>query len=84
MFGGIAKDFAQIGNNCVQVVFEINENIISPQPVSQVFTGDNRPWAFQQRSQNLERLFAELDLHSAFAELAGIEVNLEAIEADDA
>ena len=83
MLGGVAQGLTQTRNYRIQVVLEIDENVVLPKLPSKILARDNLPRTFKQRSQHLEGLFSKLDVHSALAELAGVQIGFVGIEADD-
>ncbi|MGB9105684.1 MAG: hypothetical protein WCC59_13065 [Terriglobales bacterium] len=70
MLGGIAQRLAQAGDGGVQVVVEVDEDVVPPEPPVQFLAGDNFARVFEQRGKHLERLVAEVDPHAVFVELA--------------
>jgi hypothetical protein len=83
MRGAVAQRLAQPANGGVQVVLEIDEDIVGPEPPLEVLACDHLPGVFDERRQYLEGLLAEPDPHPALEELTGRQIEVEAVEADD-
>jgi hypothetical protein len=68
---GVPQRFPQPRDRGVQVVVEIDKYIGRPQPFPDLFAGDDFARTFQQKIQDLERLFPEPDLPPVSAQLPG-------------
>jgi hypothetical protein len=80
--GRIAQRRSQAGNCDVQAVVEVDEHVIGPKLPAKCIAANHLPWLLEQRCEYLKRLIAEANLVSTLSDLACIEVNLEAVEAD--
>ena len=77
LFGGITQRLAQSLNGRLESLVEICEGPIRPEPLTKSVPSDELPGAFEQGSEDLERLFGQTNLHPALAKLAGFEIQLE-------
>ena len=83
MLSRISQRSTQAGNGDVQAVVEVNEHIVAPKPPALVIACDHLSRVLQEGSKYLERLMAEANPVTTFAENARGQVDLEAVEADD-
>ena len=58
-------------------MIEINKRVLGPDFLLQLLPGHYLPRIFQQRLQNKEGLFLQMDFGAAFAQLSGTKVELE-------
>jgi hypothetical protein len=61
-------------------VLEIDERAGGPEPLAQLFACDELTGPVEHHRQNFERLFLQSDSHSALAQLARAQVDLEGSE----
>ena len=79
---GIAERLAQPSDDGVQVVLEIDEDVLGPEPALEILARDHLAGVFDQQHQHLERLVAQPDAQAPFEEPASLHVDVEAVEAD--
>lgn len=84
MLGGVVQGFAQAPKNGIQIVIKIDENIVVPQPVPEFLACNEFPWMLKECRQQSYRFLPERNPEAPLEELTGSEINLIAIEADNA
>jgi hypothetical protein len=82
--GGIAQRIAQPLNRCVDAVVELDDGVVGPQHLAQLFAGHQLARPVQQHDQDSERLLVEANLDPVLAQLGGLNVEFERAEAEDA
>ena len=80
VIGGVAQRLAQPPDGGVQIVFDIDEDVVRPEPPLEIVARDHLPGVFDERCQDLEGLLAEPDPHPALEELTGRQIDVEAVE----
>ena len=65
----VVEYFPQARNRGVQVVVEIDEDVVRPEPLPQVLARDHFPRTLQQQRQHSERLLLQWHPHSGLAQL---------------
>ena len=73
----ISQRLANLVDGRVDAVIEVDEGILGPEFLVQLFTGHDFSRILQQYGQHLKGLSPELDLQSVFAQFAGAEVDFE-------
>ena len=63
-------------------MFEINEGVLGPETLTQLFAGDEFTWSFEQGFQNLDGLIGDLEASEAFVQFTGSDAEFERTEAD--
>src|SRR5579863_5019757 len=81
--GGIAQDFANLVNRCIEAVVEIHVSIGGPQSFPQFFSTDHASSPFEKHAQRGERLVLKPDPASLFAEFASLQISFKDSEARD-
>lgn len=79
----VAQHFAQPHDRGVQAVVKIDEGIIGPKPLPELFPGDHFAVPFQQNCENPARLLLKLDLSALFPKLTRAQINFVDTEADE-
>src|SRR5512140_1759866 len=74
MLGSIAQRLPQTRHDRIQVVFEVDEYVAVPETIAEFFASDDLSRMFEQRTQHLERLLAQRNTVSAFAQLTCREI----------
>ena len=82
--GGIAQRIAQVIHRLVETAIEVDERVGRPQPPRQFFTRDELTGPLEQRQEQLQRLIAQRRPLSGISELAGVCIDGERPEAEDA
>ena len=60
-FRRIAQGFAKPADRVIQTVFEFDESVPWPEPFLKFLPSDDLSGMFEEREQNLQRLFVEFD-----------------------
>jgi hypothetical protein len=81
---GIAQDFAYFVDGGVEAVVEVDEGVGGPEFLLKIFAGHDFSGAVEEHGKDLEGLSLEAKFDAAFAEFAGVQVEFEDAEADDA
>ena len=76
VFGPIAQRVAQPVDHGIQTVVEIDERATRPEPLAQLFTGDDVTGSLQQQREDLERLLLKPDADASLPQLAGLQIQL--------
>src|SRR4029077_19917841 len=73
----ISEGVPQSLDGSVKAAVEIDEGIRRPQPVAKVFPRNDFAGVLHKHTQNLERLFLQLQLDPTLAHLAGPNIDLQ-------
>ena len=76
----IPQSLAQSFDGTVDAVLEINEGILRPELLSDLFAGHQLARTLQQHGQDLEGLTVQLDLQSVLAQFSCTEIDFEDTE----
>src|SRR5207237_5578111 len=74
VLSGITQGGSQFIDRAADVVVEINEGAIRPQPLAELLAGDNFAGALEQSKQQLERAFLKHDAAAQLAQLTRLQV----------
>jgi len=80
--GGIPQNFAELVDDGIQAVVEVDESIPGPKLLSELFAADDLAGVLQKNHQNLERLVLQAELHPGFSHFAAGRVSLEYAKAE--
>jgi hypothetical protein len=67
----------------VQAVLEIDKRSVRPEPLPQLFAGDDVPRPFEHHDENLERLILQPDANASLSQLARPEIDFKSRETPD-
>ncbi len=81
--GRVAQRLSQPGDDDVEVVIEIHEHFVAPEALAQFLARNHATGMLKQRDQHLKRLVTQLEFHPMLTELTRVQVNFEAVEADN-
>ena len=82
VLGAVAQGVAELVDSCVEAFFELHSRI-GPDCAAQFLPRHDVAAAFQQQRKHPKWLLLKPDLRSAFAQLAGAQVELERPEPDE-
>lgn len=78
--GVVPQGLTQSFDGTVDAVFEIDEGILRPELLPDLFAGHQFAWTFQQHGQDLEGLTVQLNLQSLLAQFSSAKVNFKDTE----
>ena len=79
----VAKSPANLSNRGVDAGLDVDEDVLAPQPIDDVFAGHQLTSPLDQHDQEVHRLSFEPDRAAAAAQLVAGDVQLELAEAED-
>ncbi len=82
VLGVVAQSITDAIDGAVEAAIEIHHCVVRPDPLLQLFPGQDLAGPFQKGEKEFERLLLELDLAALLEDLAGAGVDLEGSEAE--
>src|SRR5216683_8167414 len=84
IFSGFPQCLPKTFHGSVNAVFELNDRIVWPQPMADLFAQHNLAGALQQQGKNLKGLFSQANsLAPALAQLTRAKVEFHVVKADN-
>ena len=77
VIGGIFESAAKLFDRSIQTFVEIDKGVLGPQPMTQLFAGDQLSRTFEQHGEYAKRMVLEVNNFSPPEELPGSNVGLE-------
>ena len=76
----VSQGFAQFVDGLVQALLVVHERAVGPKPPLEVLAGNNLAGVFEQRRQDLNRLFLHFQTDAVLGEVTGLGIELKNAE----
>jgi hypothetical protein len=81
--GRIVESGSDLLDGRVQAVLEVDVGPVGPEPLSQLFSGDDLSWMLDERGQDLEGLLLDPDEVTVATERLRLQVRFKRAKADE-